>query len=108
MKRVVPREIAERDADIIADFDTDEAGEEVGQTFVAALEKAYRSIAERPKTGSLRLGDVALLPGLRTRRLSRFPYLVVYFEREDHIDVWRILHVRRDLGAALDAERPDS
>lgn len=108
MKRVVPREIAERDADLIADFYTDEAGEEVGQAFVNALEKAYRSVADRPKTGSLRLGEAAMLPGLRTRRLNRFPYLVAYFEREDHIDVWRVLHLRRDLVAALDAEKADS
>jgi toxin ParE1/3/4 len=108
VKRVVPREIAEHDVDLAADFYTDEAGEDFGQAFVDTLEKTYRSIAERPKTGSLRLGEAATLPGLRTRRLSRFPYLVVYFEREDHIDVWRVLHVRRDLVAALEADRADS
>lgn len=108
MKRVIPREIAERDADLIADFYSDEAGEEVGQSFVNALEKAYRSVAERPKMGSLRLGEEARMPGFRTRRLSRFPFLVVYFEREDHIDVWRVLHLRRDLVAAIDPEQPHS
>jgi toxin ParE1/3/4 len=29
--------------------------------------------------------------------VTRFPYLVFYFEREDHIDVWRVMHVRRDI-----------
>jgi toxin ParE1/3/4 len=24
--------------------------------------------------------------------LKRYPYLVFYVERDDHIDVWRILH----------------
>ena len=108
MKRVVPREVAEHDVDLAADFYTDEGGADFGQAFVDALENAYHAIAERPKTGSLWLGEAATLPGLRTRRLRRFPYLVVYFEREDHIDVWRVLHLRRDLVAALDADRSDS
>lgn len=107
MKRLVLREIAERDANAASDFYTDEAGEELGQAFVDALEAAYRYVAERPRTGSLRLGESAMQPGLRTRRLNRFPYLVVYLEREDHVDVRRILHVRRDLEAALEGDCVD-
>jgi hypothetical protein len=43
-----------------------------------------------------------MLPGLRHRRLARFPWLVFYVERDDHIDIWRVLDARRDIPTWLD------
>jgi toxin ParE1/3/4 len=37
------------------------------------------------------------LPGLRSWPLTRYPYLVFYVERSDHVDVWRVLHGQRDI-----------
>jgi toxin ParE1/3/4 len=37
------------------------------------------------------------LAGLHVWPLSRYPYLVFYVERADHIDVWRVLHGHRDI-----------
>ena len=37
------------------------------------------------------------LPGLRFWPLTRYPHLVFYVERPDHIDVWRVLHGTRDI-----------
>ena len=37
------------------------------------------------------------LPGLRFWPLKRFPYLVFYVEHASHIDVWRVLHGKRDI-----------
>jgi toxin ParE1/3/4 len=34
-------------------------------------------------------------------RVQRYPYLVFYVERDDHIDVWRVLHGQRDIPAWL-------
>jgi toxin ParE1/3/4 len=31
--------------------------------------------------------------------LTRFPFLVFYVERTDHIDVWRVLHGQRNVPA---------
>jgi hypothetical protein len=31
----------------------------------------------------------------------RYPYLVFYVERSDHIDIWRVLHGQRDIPAWL-------
>ncbi len=42
--------------------------------------------------------------GLRTWPVPKFPYLILYFERQDHVDVWRILHGARDLQSILDDE----
>ena len=39
------------------------------------------------------------LPGLRVWQLARYPHLVFYMERPDHIDVWRVLHGQRDIPA---------
>lgn len=35
--------------------------------------------------------------GLRTVRLKGFPWLVFYLEFETHVDVWRMLHAKRDM-----------
>jgi toxin ParE1/3/4 len=65
-------------------------------------------IGERPRTGSPRFSNEFELPGLRSRRLGRFPYLVFYVEEADRIDVWRILHAQRDIAASLRQAKSDS
>lgn len=42
--------------------------------------------------------------GLRSRSIARFPFLIFYMERDDHIDVWRVLHAQRDIPARLSPE----
>ncbi|HEX8225241.1 MAG TPA: type II toxin-antitoxin system RelE/ParE family toxin [Allosphingosinicella sp.] len=92
---------AELDVDTIADRYTAEAGEDVARAFAEALRAAYRAISERPRTGSLRFGEEYDVSGLRSRLLGRFPYFVFYIERDDHIDVWRVIHAQRDIPAVL-------
>ena len=69
--------------------------------FVDALEAAYRHIARHPASGSSRYAHELDLPDLRSWPLSRYPFLVFYVECPQHIDVWRVLHTRRDLPAWL-------
>ena len=38
---------------------------------------------------------------LRSWPLRGYPYLVFYVERDDHVDVWRLLHAERDIPAWL-------
>jgi toxin ParE1/3/4 len=45
------------------------------------------------------------IPGLRSWPLRRFPYVIFYIEQENHIDVWRVLHARRDIPALM--QQPD-
>lgn len=101
-KPVVPREQVRRDVEEAIDYYAQEAGAEVALRFVDAIREAYRVISVRPATGSPRYGHELELPGLRSRKLGRFPYLVFYLEREDHIDVWRLLHTHRDMPSWLD------
>ena len=75
--------------------------------FVDALERAYTHIARHPGTGSPHYAHELQLPGLRVWPLTRYPHLVFYIEHIDYIDVWRVLHGRRDIPAwMLEFERP--
>lgn len=48
------------------------------------------------------------LPGLRFWPLTRFPYLVFYFKQSDCLDVWRVLHGRRDIPAWMQTSGTDA
>ena len=100
-KPVLPRELARRDVEAALDDYIREAGPDVAPRFVDALERAYRAIADRPSVGSPRYAHELGLPGLRRRGLTGFPYFVFYIGRDDHIDVWRVLHTRRDIPSRM-------
>ena len=100
-KPVVPRALARRDVDAAVDCYIREAGPDVALGFIEALQSAYRMLIDQPAAGSPRYAHELAVPGLRSRRLKRYPYLVFYIERSDHIDVWRVLHAQRDIPAWL-------
>ena len=98
-KPVVPREQANRDVDDAVAYYLNDTTEAVALGFMDALEHAYTHIARHPATESPRYAHELNLHGLRTWPLTRYPYLVFYVERFDHIDVWRVLHGQRDIPA---------
>ena len=98
-KPVIPRELASRDVDEAIDHCLGEGAVKAALDFVEALEKAYTHIARQPASGSPRYAHELNLPGLRSWPLTRFPYLVFYFERDDCVDAWRVLHGQRDIPA---------
>jgi toxin ParE1/3/4 len=98
-KPVVPRELALRDIKDAVDHYHREAGEGVALGFISEVELAFRAIARSPAAGSPRYAHELGLPGLRVRRVRRYPYLIFYVERPDRLDVWRVLHGRRDIPA---------
>ena len=106
-KRIVPRELANRDVDEAIAYYLHEPSEEVALGFVDALESAYRHISTHPASGSSRYAVELNLPGLRSWPLRRFPHLVFYLETKDCIDVWRVLHAARDIPAWLHEQRPE-
>ena len=105
-KAVIPREQANRDVDDAIAFCLSEATESVTLGFIDALEKAYAHIGRHPAAGSPRCAHELNLPGLRAWPLTRYPHIVFYVERPDHIDVWRVLHGQRDIPAWM--QEPDS
>jgi toxin ParE1/3/4 len=98
-KAVIPRVLANRDVDQAIDHYFAEGAAKAALDFVAALERAYTYIGQRPASGSPRYAHELNLPGLRSWPLTRFPYLVFYFEHDDYVDVWRVLHGQRDIAA---------
>jgi len=101
LKPIVPRSEANRDVDEAIDHYLTDNAEQAALGFIDALEKAYTHIARSPATGSPRYSHALNIPGLRFWPLSRYPYLVFFIERNDCIDVWRVLHGQRDIPAWL-------
>lgn len=101
VKPIRPRERAHRDVEDIVAYYEQEAGTDVALDFVAALEAGYQAIGLHPGIGSPRLIDLPDIPDLRGFPVRRFPHIVIYIERFDHIDVVRVLHARRDFPAQV-------
>ncbi len=100
-KTVIPRELANRDVEEAIGHYLREDARQAALGFIEALEQAYLQIGRHPATGSPRYAHELDLPGLRYWSLTRYPHLVFYIERDDHIDVWRVLHGQRDIASWL-------
>jgi toxin ParE1/3/4 len=99
-KPVIRRELADEDVnDAIAYYEN--LSEPATLGFINELERSYKLISAQPGIGSPRYGYELELPGLLFQKLDRYPYIVFYCEQEDHIDIWRVLHERRDIPAHL-------
>ena len=94
---VIPRGQANRDIAEALGHYLNEGADAAALDFIDALEQAYAHVARHPATGSMQYTHELNLPGLRFWPLKRFPYLVFYVEHESHIDVWRVLHGKRDI-----------
>lgn len=100
-KPVIPRAKAQADVELAIDHYASEAGTDIALRFVDALEQAYAFLGETPAAGSSRWSTELNLPGLRSVALKGFPWLVFYVETEAHVDVWRLLHAKRDMPSWL-------
>ena len=96
-KPVVARELAHHDIDEIIACYLAESAVPAALGFIDALDAAYAHLGRYPATRSLQYAQALNLPGLRFWPLTRYPYLMLYLERPDHIDVWRVLHGIRDI-----------
>lgn len=100
-KPVIPRALAQQDIDDALGYYLSEGAEQAALGFIDALQQAYAHIGRHPASGSARHAHELDLPGLRSWTLKRYPHCVFYVEREDHIDVWRVLHGMRNIPAWL-------
>ncbi len=101
MKPVILRKLAEADVDAAIAYYISEAEADTALAFIDALEQANQRISEDPAIYSPRWGTELNLPGLRSLRIAKFPYVIFYMEQPGHIDVWRVLHAQRDIPAFL-------
>lgn len=98
------RAAAERDVQDAVDYYREEAGPEIALGFIDSLESAILHVCQYPLSGSLRFAFELEIPELRSWTLQRFPYLVFYVPDDDRIDIWRVLHARRDIPMFLTAD----
>jgi toxin ParE1/3/4 len=101
-KLVRLRQLAAADLEGASEYYRREVGEQTALDFIDAVERAVKRIRRSPHVGSLRFAYELAIPDLRAWQLQRFPYVVFYVVADDEIDVWRILHTRRDVPAALE------
>ncbi len=94
---VTLRAAARRDVDEVITHYLEEAGSQVALGFTDALQEAFRHIADNPRSGSPRYGQEVNVPGLRSWPIKGYPHLVFYMVGQGQIDVWRVLHSRRDI-----------
>ena len=82
----------------------EQVGGDLVDRFVDALESATEHLERHPRSGSPHIAEEVGIPALRSWTLGRFPYAFYYFDRPDHVYIWRLLHVRRDFSAQLGGE----
>lgn len=100
-KTVELRARAARDIEGAVDYYAVEAGEDVALRFISELDEAFGHLTNYPQSGTLRWSHELGIPELRSWSLQRFPYIVFYVDRPSALDVWRVLHARRDIPASL-------
>ena len=74
---------------------------DIAVDFISELEAAISHLTRYPFSGSLRFGYELDIPDLRSWSLKEFPYLIFYLPDEDHLDIWRVLHAKRDVPTHL-------
>ena len=91
------RSAASKDIDDALAYYAAEAGAKVANEFIDELQAAVEHLKAHPLTGSFRFAFELELPSLRSWSLQKFPYLIFYEPGDDSIDIWRVLHNRRDV-----------
>ena len=106
MKRLVLRPQAE--ADLLANvrWYLERGGLELGARVFDATQASLATVQAQPGFGSPAIGQRCGLPGLRAWRVKGFSLRWFYFDRDDSIDVVRLLADRQDVAAILDDEAP--
>lgn len=93
--RLRPR--AESDLVERTQFLSGEGGSVLGERFFESAMESLRGIGDNPLAGSLRIGEMCDVPGLRSSRVVGFRCGWFYFARTEHVDVVRLLSYSQDL-----------
>lgn len=103
------RPLAQADIDAILAYLRAEGGQLLAQVFAEQLENALRTLATHPAIGSRRYADLLGIPGLRHWPIKPSAYLIFYVDDAGQLDIWRVLHGRRDITALLgEGDSPDA
>jgi len=101
------RTVAAADIDSAIAHYRETAGPDVAVRFVDEFENAISLLIRYPLTGSLRFAYELEIPELRSWSLKKFPYMIFYVPNDEHLDIWRVLHARRDVPTFLHDDNPE-
>lgn len=87
LKPVVTRRDADDDIDHAFEYYLSEAGSELAIEFIDEYERAASHLSRFPLSGSPRLGHILIISDLRQWLLRRFPYVILYFDREQSVEI---------------------
>ena len=85
--------------DIIC-HDREQAATTVAENFAIEIDEAYARLRQHPNIGSPRPALDLDIDGVKSWALKRFPHQIFYEIQNDHVELWRILHPRRDITQA--------
>ncbi len=78
---------------------------DAARRFLLAAEATFQALARMPRIGAPYEVANPRLKGLRCARVRRFRnYLIFYLPIDGGIDVIRVLHAARDIGAIMEEE----
>ena len=101
MKPAIQRALAQRDITQAFEHYFGTAGSAIAADFVQEMDACMQRIERFPAAGSPRYSVLLDVEGLRFSVVERFPYLVFYLEREEYVDIIRVLHQRLDIPDVL-------
>jgi toxin ParE1/3/4 len=101
LKAAILRPQASRDRQGEIRYYRKKAGSKIALRLVTATNAALDQLELDPGMGSPTLGKILGIPGLRSWRVTGFPLVWFYFERDDHLDVVRLLGERQDIATIL-------
>lgn len=104
MKPALLRALAKADLEQLGHYYAKVGGDSLGQRALDEALRALSTLERHPGVGSTRWAFDGESPPLRAWRLDRFPALWMYFERDDHLDVVRLLGERQDISSILAAD----
>lgn len=104
MKKLVRRSVA--DADVLAALDYYvKNAPEYALAFIDDLERAYHHIQRFPESGSTRYAFELDLPNLRMWQCDKYPYLIFYVDLPQQIEIWRVLHRKKDIPPTFQTDK---
>jgi len=84
------------------------ASKPIANQLAVSADNALQHLQQNPGMGSPRIGQLLDIHGLRSWRVSGFPLIWFYFERENCLDVVRLLGERQDVLSILNAPHTET
>ena len=102
LKRLARRAKATQDLEIAFDYYFQAVNFDLAERFKDDVDDAMAHISHYPGTESCRYSAGLTGGDLWFWTLDRFLYSIFYFEREDHIEIIRVLHQSSNIPARLE------